>query len=109
MMIRTAFSVLILLAHPALSQGYGADCAAERLGQLGCAPGVSPYVDRPSLTLGDRGDGWYSNDPAPDDGVYGALPYESKLGRTTDSYGNPYSDTLGGGCRQTLGGAQVCD
>lgn len=100
------FSILLAAlsfghASPALSQS---DCAATTMGQIGCAPGVRPYVTQMGDTLGSRGNDWYTNDPDPNDDVLGAYPYNDTLGRTTDPSGRAYSTTLGGGCDPLVSG-----
>lgn len=91
-----------LLAQAASAQE--SDCAAQLLGQVGCGQGMRPYVTQMGDTLGDRGNGWYTSDPDPNDDVYGAYPYTDTLGGTTESASRSYSSTFGTGCNPLLAG-----
>lgn len=100
------FCLACALFMLATAAGAQSDCASTLLGQPGCGPGQRPYVADMGNTLGSRGGGWYTNDPAPNDGVRGARPYTDRLGTATDSTGRPYNDTLGGsrsGCSDLFG------
>lgn len=100
-----SFSMMLLMgSFPAAAQSQDDNCLATTLGQTGCGQGMRPYVSNMGDTLGDRGNNWYTSDHDPDDDVYGARPYTETLGRPTDSYGNPYSGTLGGTCNPLLPG-----
>lgn len=88
--------VVLLVASPALAQS---DCAATRLGQIGCEPGQNRSGD-PSPGLRS----WSSPEPEPDQGYYGAQPFDARRPLSDPA---PFGSLRGGnsnGCGTILSG-----